>query len=55
MDRALLRLCDELHDSATVTDEPWGALRKKYSENAMLELPLLAGFYRVGPANSVFS
>jgi alkylhydroperoxidase family enzyme len=45
-DRLLLRLCDELHDSATVSDELWEALRQRHSEEAMLELLLLAGFYR---------
>jgi alkylhydroperoxidase family enzyme len=45
-DRLLLRLCDELHETATLTDELWGALRLEYSEEAMLELLLLAGFYR---------
>lgn len=45
-DRLLLRLCDELHDTATLTDELWGALREEHSEEAMLELLLLAGFYR---------
>jgi alkylhydroperoxidase family enzyme len=45
-ERLLLRLCDELHDSATVSDELWAALRRQHSEEAMLELLLLAGFYR---------
>jgi alkylhydroperoxidase family enzyme len=45
-DRLLLRLCDELHHTATVTDELWSALRQEFSEEAMLELLLLAGFYR---------
>ena len=45
-EKPLLRLCDELHDSATVSDELWAALRRQHSEEAMLELLLLAGFYR---------
>lgn len=45
-DRLLLRLCDELHETATLTDELWSALRQEHSEEAMLELLLLAGFYR---------
>jgi len=45
-DRLLLRLCDELHNSATLSDELWAALRQRHSEEAMLELLMLAGFYR---------
>ena len=45
-ERLLLRLCDELHNTATLTDALWDALRREYSEEAMLELLLLAGFYR---------
>lgn len=45
-DCLLLRLCDELHVTSTVSDALWEALRKEYSEEAMLELLLLAGFYR---------
>jgi len=45
-EKLLLRLCDELHDSATLSDELWAALRGQHSEEAMLELLLLAGFYR---------
>ena len=45
-ERLLLRLCDELHDSATLSDELWAGLRRQHSEEAMLELLLLAGFYR---------
>jgi alkylhydroperoxidase family enzyme len=42
----LLRLCDELHETSTLSDEVWNALSKNHSEEAMLELLLLAGFYR---------
>lgn len=45
-DRLLIRLCDELQDSATVSDELWQALRSEYAEEAILELLMLAGFYR---------
>jgi alkylhydroperoxidase family enzyme len=41
----LIRFCDELHDTATVSDELWTALRKENSDEAMLELLMLAGFY----------
>jgi alkylhydroperoxidase family enzyme len=45
-DRLLIRLCDELHRDATVSDGLWSALRVHHSEEAMLELLMLAGFYR---------
>ena len=45
-DRLLLRLCDELHDTATLSDGLWAELRRQYPEEAMLELLMLAGFYR---------
>lgn len=45
-DEALLvRLCDELHHSATVSDALWHALRREHTEEAVLELLMLAGFY----------
>jgi alkylhydroperoxidase family enzyme len=44
--RALLRLCDSLHASCDVDDALWGELRAHFSEEAILELLLLAGFYR---------
>jgi alkylhydroperoxidase family enzyme len=45
-ERLLLQLCDELHDTATVSDGLWTALRLHHAEEAMLELLMLAGFYR---------
>ncbi len=45
-DALLIRLADALHYGATVDDELWAALREQHSEEAMLELLLLAGFYR---------
>jgi alkylhydroperoxidase family enzyme len=45
-DRPVLRLCDELHRTATLSDELWADLRQQHSEEAMLELLMLAGFYR---------
>jgi alkylhydroperoxidase family enzyme len=42
----LLRLCDALHASSTVDDALWSALRERFSDEAMLELLLLTGFYR---------
>ena len=45
-DRDLLRLCDALHRHCDVDDSLWRALRARFAEEAMLELLLLAGFYR---------
>jgi alkylhydroperoxidase family enzyme len=45
-ERALLRLCDSLHESCDIDDELWELLRQHFSENAILELLMLAGFYR---------
>lgn len=45
-ERALIQLCDELHEQVTVTDATWEQLRRCFSEEAILELLLLAGFYR---------
>jgi alkylhydroperoxidase family enzyme len=42
----LLRLCDELHATCTVSDALWAALIEAYEERAILELLLVAGFYR---------
>ena len=43
----LVRFADELHDSATVTDETWAALRARYDDAALVELVCLAGFYHL--------
>jgi alkylhydroperoxidase family enzyme len=45
-DRALLQFCDALHATCDVDEMTWGALRARFSEEALLELLLLAGFYR---------
>lgn len=45
-DRLLVRLCDALHRDCDIDDALWRDLRATFSEDAMLELLLLAGFYR---------
>jgi alkylhydroperoxidase family enzyme len=45
-EQRLLRLCDALHRDCDVDDALWQALRADFSEEAMLELLMLAGFYR---------
>lgn len=41
----LIRLADELHDTATVSDTLWEALEARWSPAQLLELVVLAGFY----------
>jgi alkylhydroperoxidase family enzyme len=45
-DRVLIRLCDSLHHRCTVDDELWAELRAHHSDEAILELLMLAGAYR---------
>lgn len=45
-ERLLLRLVDEVESSVDVSDELWRELAESYSEAQLLELLLLAGFYR---------
>ena len=46
-DRLLVRLADELHDTATVSDDLWDALAREYEAPQLLELVVLAGWYRL--------
>jgi 4-carboxymuconolactone decarboxylase len=46
-DRMLVALADELHDSATVSDELWEQLAANWSEPELLELLIVAGWYRL--------
>jgi 4-carboxymuconolactone decarboxylase len=45
-ERLLLRLVDEFEASVDVSDALWGELEKLWSEPQLLELLLIAGFYR---------
>lgn len=45
-DAILIRLADALHHDATIDEPLWAALRQHHTEEAVLELLLLAGFYR---------
>ncbi len=45
-ERLLLRLCDQLHANCTVDGDLWQALAAVFSDEAILELLMLAGFYR---------
>jgi AhpD family alkylhydroperoxidase len=54
-DAVLLQMADELIDTDKVSDPTWAALAERWSEVQLLELVLLAGFYRMtaGFLNSV--
>jgi alkylhydroperoxidase family enzyme len=43
----LVRFADELHDTATVGDATWAALRERYDDDQLVELVCLAGFYHL--------
>jgi 4-carboxymuconolactone decarboxylase len=42
----LIRLADELHDDARLSDETWTALGARFAEDQILEILVLAGSYR---------
>jgi alkylhydroperoxidase family enzyme len=46
-DRVLIALCDSLRDFCTVDDDLWESLTNYYSDEAIIELLMLAGFYRM--------
>jgi alkylhydroperoxidase family enzyme len=45
-ERVLLRMCDALHRDCSIDDALWDELRTNFTEEAILELLMLAGFYR---------
>jgi alkylhydroperoxidase family enzyme len=45
-DALLIHFCDALHERCDIDDALWGELRARFGEEAVLELLLLAGFYR---------
>ena len=45
-ERVLIRLCDSLHATCSVDDELWSELAALHADEAIIELLLLAGFYR---------
>ncbi len=46
-DRALIALADELSDDDAVSDATWAALARRWDEGELVELLLLAGYYRM--------
>nr|WP_042197588.1 carboxymuconolactone decarboxylase family protein [Kibdelosporangium sp. MJ126-NF4]CEL23058.1 hypothetical protein [Kibdelosporangium sp. MJ126-NF4]CTQ90196.1 hypothetical protein [Kibdelosporangium sp. MJ126-NF4] len=47
LDRAALRLADELHDTGTLTDETFACLAGELTDAQILELVVIAGWYHV--------
>jgi alkylhydroperoxidase family enzyme len=45
-ERALLAVCDQLHRQCDIDEHAWRDLKQYFSEEAILEILLLAGFYR---------
>ena len=46
-DAMLIRLADELHDTATISPALWSALAQRYRSDQLLELVTIAGWYRL--------
>jgi 4-carboxymuconolactone decarboxylase len=46
-DGQLIALADELHDTATVSDGLWAKLAVRFSEEQLIELLVIAGWYRL--------
>ncbi len=45
-EKTLIKICDGLQESCTLSDELWKTAREHFSEEAILEILMLAGFYR---------
>ena len=46
-DKLLIRLADELYESCTVSAPLWSALGDHYTDDQLLELLIIAGWYRL--------
>ena len=45
-ERTLIQFCDSLHETCTIDDALWRAASEIFSSEALLEIVMLAGFYR---------
>ena len=45
-EKILIEMCDSLHSTCTLKQELWDTLRLVYSEESLLEILMLAGYYR---------
>jgi alkylhydroperoxidase family enzyme len=46
-ERALISACDELHATCDLDDEAWARLRPHFTDEAILEILMLCGLYRL--------
>ncbi len=46
-DALLVRVADELHDTCGVSDALWSALAERFSDDQLLEIVIVAGWYRL--------
>jgi 4-carboxymuconolactone decarboxylase len=46
-DDLLLRFADELHDTSTISDGLWAAMKGQWSDAQLLEMIAIAGFYHL--------
>jgi alkylhydroperoxidase family enzyme len=46
-DALLIRVADELHDGCGISDDVWSALSERYRDDQLLELLIVAGWYRL--------
>ncbi|WP_040699216.1 carboxymuconolactone decarboxylase family protein [Nocardia vinacea] len=46
-DSVLVRLADELHDAGDISDVVWARLTERYDDDQILELIIIAGWYRM--------
>lgn len=46
-EKALIAACDQLHRDCDIDDAAWQALRAHFPEEAVLEILMLVGFYRM--------
>lgn len=44
-EQLIVRLADELHDTSSISDALWDGLRAEFSDEQIVELILLGGFY----------
>ena len=46
-DSVLVRMADELHDTGDISDEVWSRLAERYDDDQLVELIIIAGWYRL--------
>jgi alkylhydroperoxidase family enzyme len=47
VDRAIIRMADELHETATVSAATWATLAQAFSQEELIELVMAAGLWRM--------